>query len=137
MPRAAVAVRVRGGEDATTLRASAGKGIKEPDFSQSYGVSFFAQGNPDLEARAEPQLRRRRRAATGRRPRCASRRRYFDHDYDDQIAYTVVDFNTFQGTLREPGRDPGPRRRAGGRGRARSVRFAFSAPVHVSRRRGS
>jgi len=98
VPRAAVAVQVRGGEDATTLRASAGKGIKEPDFSQSYGVSFFAQGNPDLK----PERSRsfdvgvEQRLGGGRGRVEAS---YFDHRYDDQIAYQVVDFETFQGTF--------------------------------------
>ena len=97
VPRAALAVRLRDGEDATTLRASAGMGIKEPDFFESYGTSFFAQGNPDLEpersttfdAGVEQRLfaSRLRASAT-----------YFHHDYRDQIAYTVVDFTTFQGT---------------------------------------
>ena len=49
VPRVAVAVRRRGGVDATTLRASAGAGIKEPSFFESFGESFFAQGNPDLK----------------------------------------------------------------------------------------
>ena len=49
VPRAALAVRLRDGADATTLRASAGMGVKEPSFFESYGESFFAQGNPDLD----------------------------------------------------------------------------------------
>ncbi len=97
VPRAAVAVQVHGGENATTLRASAGKGIKEPDFSQSYGVSFFALGNPDLK----PE--RSRTFDVGVEQRLGGGRgrveaTYFDHRYDDQIAYQIVDFNTFQGT---------------------------------------
>jgi outer membrane receptor protein involved in Fe transport len=72
-------------------------GIKEPDFFQSYGESFFAQGNPNLkpersttfDAGVEQRLfaSRLRASAT-----------YFHHDYRDQIAYTVVDFTTFQGS---------------------------------------
>jgi outer membrane receptor protein involved in Fe transport len=97
VPRAAVAVQVHGGEDATTLRASAGKGIKEPDLLQSYGVSFFALGNPDLK----PERSRtfdvgvEQRLGGGRGRVEAS---YFDHRYDDQIAYQIVDFDTFQGS---------------------------------------
>jgi outer membrane cobalamin receptor len=97
VPRAALAVRVRDGADATTLRASAGMGVKEPSFFESYGESFFAQGNPDLDPErsttfdvgVEQRLfaSRVRAAAT-----------YFHHDYHDQIAYSVVDFNTFEGT---------------------------------------
>ncbi len=49
VPRAALALRLREGEDATTLRTSAGMGIKAPSFFESYGESFFAKGNPDLE----------------------------------------------------------------------------------------
>ncbi len=97
VPRAAVAVSLHGGPDATTLRASAGKGIKEPDFSQSYGTSFFAQGNPDLK----PE--RSRTFDVGLEQRLAEGRvrveaTYFDHSYRDQIAYQTVDFNTFEGT---------------------------------------
>ena len=43
MPRAALAFARCGGDDAATLRASAGAGIKEPGFFESFGISFFAQ----------------------------------------------------------------------------------------------
>jgi outer membrane cobalamin receptor len=97
VPRAALALRLREGEDATTLRASAGKGIKEPSFLESYGESFFARGNPDLEPERSTTF------DVGVEQRLlASRLRasltYFHHDYRDQIAYTVVDFTTFEGT---------------------------------------
>lgn len=97
VPRAAVAVRAREGEDATTLRASAGMGIKEPSFLESFGESFFAQGNPDLEPERSTTF------DVGVEQRLfASRLRaaltYFHHDYRDQIAYTVVDFTSFEGT---------------------------------------
>jgi vitamin B12 transporter len=90
-------VRLRDGEDATTLRASAGMGIKEPSFLESYGESFFAKGNPDLDpersttfdAGVEQRLfgSRLRASVTA-----------FHNEYQDQIAYTVVDFDTFEGS---------------------------------------
>jgi vitamin B12 transporter len=97
VPRAAVALRLREGEDATTLRASAGMGIKEPSFFESYGESFFAQGNPDLDPERSTTF------DVGVEQRLlASRLRasltFFHHDYEDQIAYTVVDFTTYEGT---------------------------------------
>jgi vitamin B12 transporter len=97
VPRAALAVRVRDGEDATTLRASAGLGVKEPSFLESYGESFYAKGNPDLD----PERSRTfdvgvEQRLFGSRLRAAVT--YFHHDYRDQIAYTVVDYDTFEGT---------------------------------------
>jgi vitamin B12 transporter len=72
-------------------------GIKEPSFLESYGESFYAQGNPDLD----PE--RSRTFDVGVEQRLfASRLRasltYFHNDYEDQIAYSVVDFDTFEGT---------------------------------------
>jgi vitamin B12 transporter len=97
VPRAALALRLRGGEDATTLRASAGMGIKEPSFLESFGESFFAKGNPDLDPERSTTF------DVGVEQRLfASRLRavvtVFHHDYRDQIAYTVVDWSTFEGT---------------------------------------
>jgi vitamin B12 transporter len=97
VPRGALAFRLREGEDATTLRASAGAGIKEPGFLESYGESFFAKGNPDLEPERSTTF------DAGLEQRLfASRLRavvtLFHHDYRDQIAYTVLDYNTFEGT---------------------------------------
>ena len=89
-------VRLREGEDATTLRASAGMGIKEPSFLESYGESFFAKGNPDLDPERSTTfdvgveqrlLASRLRAAVT----------WFHHDYRDQIAYTVVDWTHLRG----------------------------------------
>jgi vitamin B12 transporter len=97
VPRAALAVRLREGEDATTLRASAGMGIKEPSFFESYGESFFARGNPDLDPERSTTfdlgLEQR---LFGSRLRASAT--VFHHDYRDQIAYTVVDYDTFEGT---------------------------------------
>jgi vitamin B12 transporter len=97
VPRAALAVRLRGGEDATTLRASAGLGIKEPSFFESYGESFFAKGNayldPERSTTFDLGLEQR---LLGSRLRAVAT--LFHHDYRDQIAYTVVDYATFEGT---------------------------------------
>lgn len=103
VPRAALAARLRDGADATTLRASAGMGIKEPNFFESYGISFFARGNPDLE----PERSRTFDAGIeqrlfGGRARAAAT--FFHHDYRDQITFTVLNFTTFQGTYVNLGR---------------------------------
>jgi vitamin B12 transporter len=102
VPRLAAAWTV-GESGTTTLKASAGTGIKEPTFFESYGVSFYAQGNPDLrpersvtfDAGIEQRLfgNRLRVEATA-----------FHHDYRDQINFQVVDFSTFQGTFVNLGR---------------------------------
>jgi outer membrane cobalamin receptor len=97
VPRAALAVRLHGGEDATTLRASAGAGIKEPSFFESYGVSFYAKGNPDLKPEKS-------RTVDGGLEQRLFRGRLrvqvtgFYHEYRDQISYTVLDFTTFAGS---------------------------------------
>ena len=97
VPRAALAVRLRDGEDATTLRASAGMGIKEPSFLESYGESFFAMGNPDLDPERSTTLDVGvEQRLFGSRLRASVTA--FHNEYRDQIAYTVVDFNTFEGT---------------------------------------
>jgi outer membrane cobalamin receptor len=115
VPRAALAVRVRGGADAAVLKASAGAGIKEPDFFESFGISFFARGNPDLK----PE--RSRTFDVGLEQRLLGGRlrleaTAFHHTYLDQIAYTVLDFNTFQGSYVNVGRS-----------RARGLELAASA----------
>jgi vitamin B12 transporter len=97
VPRAALAWRLHGGASATTLRASAGLGIKEPDFFQSYGASLFARGNPDLdpERSRSADLGLEQRLWQGRLRAEAT---LFWHRYDDLIAYTVLDFTTFEGS---------------------------------------
>jgi len=97
VPRAALAVRLRDGADATTLRGSAGMGIKEPSFLESYGESFFAKGNPDLEPERSTTFDLGvEQRLFGSRLRASAT--LFHHDYEDEIAYTVVDFDTFEGT---------------------------------------
>jgi vitamin B12 transporter len=103
VPRAALAFRVRGGDAATTLRASAGAGIKEPTFFESFGVSFYAQGNPLLR----PERSRTYDAGLEQRlagGRVRAEATVFHHDYRDQIAYHVVDPATFQGSFVNLGR---------------------------------
>ena len=102
VPRVAVAWTV-GEAGATTLKASGGTGIKEPTFFESFGVSFYAMGNPDLEpersvtfdAGVEQRL-------AGNRLRLEATA--FHHDYRDQINFQIVDFSTFQGTFVNVGR---------------------------------
>jgi outer membrane cobalamin receptor len=105
VPRAAVAWRLRGGEASTTLKASAGTGIKEPSFFESFGVSFFAQGNPDLKAE------RSRTFDVGIEQRWGGQLRLqataFRHDYRDQIAFQVLDFDTFRGSYTNIGESRG------------------------------
>jgi vitamin B12 transporter len=103
VPRAALAFRLRAGEDATTLRTSAGMGVKAPSFLESYGESFFARGNPNLE----PEESRTfdlglEQRLFGSRLRAVVTAFY--QDYRDQIAYTVVDYDTFEGTYVNLGR---------------------------------
>lgn len=100
VPRVAVAWRPAG-ED-TVLRASAGAGIKEPDFFQSFGSPFTA-GNPDLEPERSRtfDLGVEQRLLGGRLRVEATA---FHHDYLDQIAFTIVDFTTFEGTYVNIGR---------------------------------
>jgi vitamin B12 transporter len=97
VPRAALALRLGGTKDPTIFRASAGLGIKEPSFFESYGVSFFAKGNPDLE----PERSRTVDAGVEQRlfdNRLRVQLTGFYHDYRDQITFTILDFSTFEGT---------------------------------------
>ncbi len=97
VPRASLAVRLRGGEDATTLRASAGMGIKEPSFLESYGESLYARGNPDLspERSTTFDLGIEQRLFDSRLRASVTA---FHHLYRDQIAYTVLDYTTYEGS---------------------------------------
>jgi vitamin B12 transporter len=98
VPRAALAWRLRGGSDTTTLRASAGAGIKEPTFVESFGTSFYARGNPDLrpERSRTYDVGVEQRAFAGR---VRAEATLFRHDYRDLIGYAIVDFDTFAGSF--------------------------------------
>ena len=118
VPRVAAAWTV-GAAGTTTLKASGGTGIKEPTFFESYGVSFYAMGNPALrpersvtfDAGLEQRLlgNRLRLEATA-----------FHHDYKDQINFQVVDFTTFQGSFVNLGRT-----------RAQGLELAAEAAPHA------
>jgi len=98
VPRAALAFRLRGGENATTLRASAGAGIKEPTFFESFGVSSFAKGNPDLK----PERSRTYDLGIERRlfeSRLRAEATLFRHEYRDQTAFRITNPATFEGTF--------------------------------------
>jgi vitamin B12 transporter len=106
VPRAALALRLGPASRATTLRASAGAGIKEPSFLQSFGVSEFALGNPALKAE------RSRTYDLGVEQRGFSDRlrveaTVFNHDYRDQIAFKTISFSPFRGSYENIGRTRG------------------------------
>ena len=106
VPRAAIALRARGGDAPLTLRASAGAGVKEPSFFESFGVSFYAQGNPGLR----PERSRTFDLGVEQRlfaDRLRAEATAFHHEYRDQIAYHVVDPATFQGSWTNLGRTRG------------------------------
>jgi vitamin B12 transporter len=97
VPRVAAAWTL-GAKGTTTLKASAGRGIKEPTFFESFGVSFFAQGNPDLRAERSTTFD----GGVEQRlfgSRAALAATLYHHQYRDQINYQVVDPSTFQGTF--------------------------------------
>ena len=97
VPRAALAVRLREGDAPTTLRASAGMGVKEPSFLESYGEFTYAKGNPDLDPERSTtfDLGLEQRIWHDRLRGTATA---FYHEYRDQIAYTMLDYTTFEGT---------------------------------------
>jgi vitamin B12 transporter len=97
VPRAALAYRLRAGENATTLRASAGAGIKEPSFFESFGVDEFALGNPDLE----PERSRTYDLGVEQRlfdSRLRVEATLYRHEYLDQIAFQTLSFVPFRGS---------------------------------------
>jgi vitamin B12 transporter len=107
VPRLALAWAVRRGTDGTTVRASAGEGIKEPSFFESFADSESVKGNPDLD----PERSRtfdvglEQHALSGRLRAEAT---LFDHEYRDQIAFKVVRFTpSFLGTYENLGRTRG------------------------------
>jgi len=97
VPRAAVSWHLGTGAHVTVLRASAGAGIKEPTFYESFGVSYYAHGNPDLapERSRSFDLGVEQHLLDGRLRLQAS---LFHQIYRDQVTYTVTDPTTFQGS---------------------------------------
>lgn len=103
VPRAAAAWRVGPASRPTTLRASAGAGIKEPSFFQSFGTDTFALGNPDLK----PEKSRTYDAGVEQRllgDRLRLEATVFHHDYRDQIAYVVLSPSPFRASYENLGR---------------------------------
>ena len=115
VPRAALALRVRSGPDSTTLRASAGAGIKEPSFIESFGVSLFTRGNPRLDPERSRtfDLGLDQRLAGGH---VRAEATLFDHTYLKEIAYFIESYDPFLGTYTNIGKT-----------RARGVEFALEA----------
>jgi vitamin B12 transporter len=80
----------------TRIKASFGMGVKEPSINESFGLSFFAKGNPDLK----PE--RSRTAEVGFDQRFAEDRArvevtYFYSRFEDLIWTETTDFTTFAG----------------------------------------
>src|SRR5262249_41196972 len=83
-PRAAIAWTARAGKNSTTLKSSAGAGIKAPTFEQSFGGTFWVRGNPDLKAERSVTFD----AGVDQRlwdGRVRAEATLFDHEYRDQI----------------------------------------------------
>jgi vitamin B12 transporter len=106
VPRMALALRLGPTSRITTVRASAGAGIKEPSFLQSFGVSEFALGNPALVAERSRSydVGVEQRAF---RDRLRVEATFFHHDYRDQIAYKILSFDPFRGSYENLGRTRG------------------------------
>src|SRR4029077_12069824 len=80
----------------TPAKASAGTGIKEPTLAESFSMSPFALGNPDLDAE------RSRSAEVGVEQRLAGQRAklaltYFDNHFSDVIQLITTNPSTFAG----------------------------------------
>ncbi|HVR30034.1 MAG TPA: TonB-dependent receptor, partial [Thermoanaerobaculia bacterium] len=104
VPRLALAWESARGD--RVVRASAGAGIKEPSFPESYGVSFFARGNPDLE----PEESRTYELGVAQTLGEGSVRlegALFLHEYENQVAFELLDFETFEGSFVNLGRSRG------------------------------
>jgi vitamin B12 transporter len=98
VPRASIAMtahRSRGAFGETTLKASAGKGIKEPTVLQSYSRNSFFLGNPDLR----PERSRTVDAGIEQRlghDRAKVELTWYDNRYHDIISTRTISFNPFQ-----------------------------------------
>lgn len=99
VPRATAVFVVResnGSAGETRVKTSAGTGIKAPTMAESFSVSMFARGNPDLK----PE--RSRSAEVGVEQRLAGDRvkaelTYFDNRFEDVIQLVTTDPATFAG----------------------------------------
>jgi vitamin B12 transporter len=102
VPHASAAwIVARGANFDLTLRGGGGAGIKAPSFFESYGMSSFALGNPDLK----PERARAFDGGVDLRigGRFKLQATWFRHRYLDQIAYKVVSYSPFAGTYENLG----------------------------------
>ena len=107
----------------TRLKASAGTGIKEPTLAESFSLSPFSRGNPDLK----PE--RSRSAELGVEQRLAADRAkveltYFDNRFSDVIQLITTNPATFEGKYFNTGVTRG-------RGLEFGVEIAPAPPVRV------
>lgn len=97
VPRLSAAVFLRTGGGvlgATTLTANMGRGVKEPTLRQSFSLSPFDLGNPDLKAE------RSRALDAGIRQRLFHDRvrieaTWFDNTFDQQISTRTISFSPY------------------------------------------
>jgi vitamin B12 transporter len=98
VPRGAIAViahRASGAIGETKLKASAGKGIKEPTVLQSYSLNNFFLGNPELK----PERSRTIDAGIEQRfarDRAKLEATWFDNRYHDIISTRTLSFNPYR-----------------------------------------
>ncbi len=106
VPRSSLAYFLRqggGAFGATKLKFNFGLGIKEPKFLESFSPSPFFLGNPHLA----PERARSFDFGVEQRlwqDRGKLELNWFDNRFRDQIAFQVVNFNTFAGTFFNIGR---------------------------------
>jgi len=128
VPRASAAILVRrsdGTLGSTTLRVTAGLGVKEPTVLQSFSQSPFFLGNPDLEPErsrsADISIEQR---LFGRRGKVEAT--WFDSVYRNQISTRTLSFSPFRAQYFNIGRT-----------RARGLELSIdAAPVAGLRLRG-
>ena len=109
----------------TRLKASAGTGIKEPTMLESFSLSPFFLGNPDLKPERSRSVEvgvEQRFAAIARR----SSSTWFDNRFSDIISLRT-DPATFEAQYFNIGVTARARPRAGTRGRTGCLRFAPAA----------
>ncbi|MEO6223854.1 MAG: TonB-dependent receptor, partial [Vicinamibacterales bacterium] len=106
VPRFSAAVFLRSGSGAvgaTKLKGNAGRGIKEPSMRQSFSVSPFDMGNPNLKAE------RSRSFDAGVEQRFLNDRVkleavWFDNRFDNQISTRTLSFSPYQAQYFNVGR---------------------------------
>jgi outer membrane cobalamin receptor len=98
VPRGSIAVvahRSSGAFGETTLKASAGKGIKEPTVLQSYSRNDFFLGNPDLEPERSRTVDAGIEQRFGR-DRAKVELTWYDNRYHNIISTRTLSFNPYR-----------------------------------------